>query len=171
LTQRSFTTASSAALFVALLALSACTGPDEDAPAGLEMSSELDAIPGVESPIAEANSLLPESRTVGYSINGSQIAVVGIGENGCSVVAKDGDEEADSIYINLADVTVSGVHESRTIGRYAEAAMQVRGDGDDAIILKCGTDGIELCGNPVGPNAEIRGMKTTDREDCGLITN
>lgn len=170
MTRKGARVVSGVALSAALLALSACSTSDEDVPAGLELSSQLKTLPEVEAPIDNVDALLPESRIVGYAVTGSRVVVVGVGENGCLAAAKAGKEDADSVYLDLTTVTVSAVSESPTIGRFAEVGMEVRGDDGGELLLKCGVDGIEVCGDLIGPGSEFEGMRLGSRDDCGLVS-
>ena len=161
--------ASRAALLVALLTLSACSHSDENSPAGLNVSSHLKALPEVDAPIGGARALPPDSRIVGYSISDSQIIIVGVGKNGCSVAAKAGNEEADSMYLDLTSAKLGEIEDSATIGSFIEAGMQVRGDTGGELIFRCGVNGIELCDDSINPKSELKGLTLSDNNNCAII--
>ena len=169
MTRNGIVGASRAALLVALLTLSACSHSDEDSPAGLNISSHLKALPEVDAPIGGADALAPNSRIVGYSIIDRQIIIVGVGDNGCSVAAKAGDGDADSMYLDLTSAKPGAIKDSTTIGSFIEAGMQVRGDTGGELIFRCGVNGIEVCSDSISPKSELEGLTLSDQKNCALI--
>lgn len=79
--------------------------------------------------------------------------------------------DIESTSIDLSSVSKNKILESSELGKYSEIELQPDGTGDDVWILRCGSQGVEVCAPTLHPDAKLTEFSRTQETGCLLLSS
>lgn len=154
---------------IGVLTLPSCGGGRE--PAGVTFSQELTTTVDITSPIPVGDIFPTGSRPVAAVQDGKRSVVASLKGSTCGMTYQSASGDIESTSIDLASVSENMILESPELGKYSEIELQPEDDGDDVWILRCGSQGLEVCAPTLPPDVELTELTRTNESGCLLLSS
>gem|GEM_PF-3730312 len=148
------------------VALSGCSGGEDNTPSDVTFSQALTDAPAVTAPAIGEDSVTAGFRPMGYIDSPALRVVLSLGDSSCGLAAQGPQSGEQAASVDLKNEPSGVIRTSAALGEYAEASITLSST-DEEWVLRCGSNGVQVCGIDVPDGAKVVGLtREASEEGC-----